>query len=169
MLVCSITSRAWVLGLLVCGLWPATVAAQTSYPASLVRVIDGDTYVLRVELGFQVSITVPIRLAGIDTPERFTPEGRAARAFAETTLRSGRIVVTPTGARTFERYVAAVTIDGKDLAGLLRVAGHAKTVAPQEKESSITDPNSGSLSSTRRSAAENQSSRETVFALFLPR
>lgn len=115
--------------------------AQTSYPADLVRVIDGDTYVLRVELGFQVSITVPIRLSGIDTPERFTPEGRSARAFAEARLRSGRIVVTPTGARTFERYVAAVTVDGKDLAGLLRAAGHVKTVgAPQDKEVFDHDP-----------------------------
>lgn len=70
--------------LLLLSLWAAPAFAQPmSYSAERLRVIDGDTFVLRVDLGFAVSITVPIRLAGLDTPERFTPEGRAARSAAE--------------------------------------------------------------------------------------
>lgn len=113
--------------LLLLTLWAAPAFAQpTSYSAELQRVIDGDTFVMRVNLGFSVSITVPIRLAGLDTPERFTPEGRAARSAAEAFLKSGRITITPTGVRTFERHVAHVSIDGKSLADLLRAAGHVK-------------------------------------------
>ena len=43
------------------------------YEADLVRVIDGDTVVLVIDLGFHVSVTQTVRLSGIDTPERGQP------------------------------------------------------------------------------------------------
>ena len=44
-----------------------------NYSARLERVIDGDTVILRVDLGFKIMVTVTFRLAGIDTPERGHP------------------------------------------------------------------------------------------------
>lgn len=114
--------------LLLMALWlPAPASAQpTSYPASLVRVVDADTYVLRVDLGFEVSYTATIRLADLDTPERFTLAGRRATAAAEAALKSGPITVAPTGKMTFARHVAHVYVSGKKLAEILEAAGHRK-------------------------------------------
>lgn len=122
---------AFVWMLLLAVLAPATAAAQpTHYPAALVRVVDGDTYVLRVDLGFDVSYTATIRLADLDTAERFTPEGRLASAAAELFLRSGKITVQPTGAMTFARHVGHVYVDGVSVAKHLLERGHRKVLAP---------------------------------------
>lgn len=41
------------------------------YRAQVVRVVDGDTLDLRVDLGFHVNLNIRARLVGIDTPETF--------------------------------------------------------------------------------------------------
>lgn len=51
------------------------------YACEVVRVIDGDTLVLRVDLGFRMTTEQAFRLYGIDAPELPTPEGVAARDF----------------------------------------------------------------------------------------
>ncbi|MDP1570323.1 MAG: hypothetical protein Q8L86_09990 [Vicinamibacterales bacterium] len=104
----------------------AAWAQPASYPAHLERVIDGDTYVLCIELGFDVVFRARIRLEGLDTPERFTPEGRRASAAAEALLQAGPVLVVPTGARSFERHVAHIYVAGVSLAARLRADGHAK-------------------------------------------
>ena len=47
--------------------------------AEILRVIDGDTWVLLVDLGFTVRVEIPVRLAGIDTPEVRGIESRAGK------------------------------------------------------------------------------------------
>lgn len=49
------------------------------YRAELVRVVDGDTMILKIDMGFRLTATMPFRLVGINTPEMNTPEGKAAR------------------------------------------------------------------------------------------
>jgi len=60
------------------------------YKASLVRIIDGDTYELEVDLGFKISFREKVRLYGADTPEVFgknaSQEGRDASAFVKKLL-----------------------------------------------------------------------------------
>jgi micrococcal nuclease len=54
-----------------------------SYKAELVRVVDGDTVVLDVDLGFNTTLRETFRLAGINAPESRGPErieGKAAAA-----------------------------------------------------------------------------------------
>jgi micrococcal nuclease len=41
------------------------------YNASFVRIIDGDTFVLSVDQGFENSVRVQVRLFGINTPETY--------------------------------------------------------------------------------------------------
>ena len=48
------------------------------YNAHLDRVVDADTIDLMVDLGFNVKMKMRVRLMGIDAPERYTPEGKAA-------------------------------------------------------------------------------------------
>lgn len=57
-----------------------------TYPAQLVRIIDGDTIVCRLDLGFRMFSVMPVRLAGVDTPEIRGPErpaGLIAKDFVE--------------------------------------------------------------------------------------
>ncbi|MFH1800890.1 MAG: thermonuclease family protein [Candidatus Omnitrophota bacterium] len=51
-----------------------------TYAASLVRVIDGDTLIARVDLGFRTWITQTFRLRGIDAPEMTCALGQKAKA-----------------------------------------------------------------------------------------
>lgn len=44
-----------------------------TYRAKLVRVIDGDTVDLAIDVGFFLTATVRCRMAGINTPERGHP------------------------------------------------------------------------------------------------
>ena len=39
---------------------------------SITKVVDGDTIDANIDLGFDISLTTRIRLAGIDSPERRT-------------------------------------------------------------------------------------------------
>jgi len=72
------------------------VNKQYIYHANIVRVIDGDTIVVDIDLGFnQWMHDQHIRLAGIDTPETRTKDldekarGLAAKAFVEGHLPAG--------------------------------------------------------------------------------
>lgn len=57
------------------------MSVDYTYKAFAQRVIDGDSYHLRIDLGFHAAVTVPVRLRGIDTPELNTDAGKAARQF----------------------------------------------------------------------------------------
>lgn len=50
------------------------------YEATVVSVHDGDTYHLRVDLGFRVSTTLAVRLRGVDTPELTSDLGKGVAA-----------------------------------------------------------------------------------------
>ena len=102
------------------------------YRAEVLRVIDG-TYVMRVDLGFRVSTEQTIRLQGLDTPERGTPEGvRATQAAGDalfgprTSPRPEVVVETYKDRQPFGRWVADVWVDGLSLAVILRAGGHVK-------------------------------------------
>lgn len=49
------------------------------YPCEVVRVLDADTMEVRIDRGWRDYSTRTVRLAGVDTPELKTVDGRAAR------------------------------------------------------------------------------------------
>jgi micrococcal nuclease len=51
------------------------------YKAELIRVVDGDTVDLMIDLGFDTSRKERFRLYGIDAPEMNTLAGKAAKAW----------------------------------------------------------------------------------------
>lgn len=120
---------------------PATPAPAPCYRyrAELERVVDGDTYDLRIDLGFGVWTIQRVRLRGIDTPEvtgETRQRGLNASWYAEDRLESAQAIVVetyklPDGQRdvkTLGRYVADVWVDGVLLSRLLRDAGHVADV-----------------------------------------
>lgn len=53
------------------------------YRAALVRVIDGDTLVMNLDLGFHVRTEQHIRLLNVSAPEMGTPGGVESHAFVQ--------------------------------------------------------------------------------------
>lgn len=56
------------------------------YDAAMHRIIDGDTYDLRIDLGFGIFATITVRLHGYNTPELGTMAGDAAAEFVRSLL-----------------------------------------------------------------------------------
>jgi endonuclease YncB( thermonuclease family) len=80
-------------------------------------VVDGDTFRYGAER---------VRLRCIDTPELNEPGGQAARLRLEELLRSGAVRITPHGRDVYDRLVADVFVDGRNVAEMLAEEGYAK-------------------------------------------
>lgn len=102
------------------------------YRAVIRHHVDGDTYDVLIDFGFNQYGYHPVRLLGVDTPETNRPESRAAGLAALDFVRE----LMPVGSRvllftrpdldSFGRYLAAVRLeDGRDVASELLAAGHA--------------------------------------------
>ena len=92
------------------------------YRATCLRVIDGDTYVLDVDLGLRVHAHAQIRLRDWSAFEMNTEAGRAAQVAAAALLLApgARIVIeTYKDTQTFGRWIADVWIEGQPLTTLL--------------------------------------------------
>lgn len=102
--------------------WPAY-----TYAATVVRVIDGDTAVLDIDLGLSVwARGQHIRLAGCNARELSMPGGPEARDHLAGLLPAGtQVTVSTVKPDKFGgRYDAQVTLpDGRDLVALLIVEG----------------------------------------------
>ncbi len=79
------------------------------YKAQVERVIDGDTLLLRIDLGFQVWKQQRIRLAAIDAPPIDEPEGEKAWRYALNQLaRASFVMVKTNKIDVYGRYVGHV-------------------------------------------------------------
>lgn len=98
------------------------------YKGDVSRVIDGDTLVLDIDLGFEVWTRKRLRLRGIDTPEMNSPDpverqrALQAKAFSESRLPAGSTIVIQTFKVDLHgRFVADVfylpAAEQSDLAG----------------------------------------------------
>ena len=100
----------------------------------LLEVIDGDTFRARVDIWLGQSVTVKVRLKGVDTPEmngKCAAEkklARQAKAFAETWLRHNKVHLTRVHYGTYAGRVLAhaQTKEGETLAAALLAQNLAK-------------------------------------------
>lgn len=102
-----------------------------TYRAAISRVIDGDTLVVNVDLGFSVWLHgLKIRLLGINCPELSTDEGKLAQLFVLKCVNAMSNAITLTSVKTDKyggRWDATVFMgDGFCLNSELVKAGHAK-------------------------------------------
>lgn len=91
------------------------------YKATIVRVVDGDTYDMNVDLGFSVTMGMRVRLADVDTPELNSQDEEErkkaleAKEFVaqyeghEVTIKT-RMTRAGKERQTFGRYVADVSV-----------------------------------------------------------
>lgn len=103
------------------------VAGQKRYfcTALLVRVIDGDTVRLDMDLGQHIHKTDNYRLLGIDTPEMSTDAGKEAKRALELLLDEWGGECETFKADKYGRYLVKLTLqDGRDVAETLIAMGH---------------------------------------------
>ena len=90
-----------------------------TYKAYLERVIDGDTLLVNIDLGFSVFIEQRLRLRGLDAPELGTSQGKSplpplqkgvdAKKFVESRLKDCNFLIIKThGSDKYDRYLVDV-------------------------------------------------------------
>ena len=94
------------------------------YVKKVSKVVDGDTIDVDIDLGFDISFTSRVRLAGIDTPESRTADkaekalGLEAKAFLKNAIDSSKTVVIKTekidSSEKYGRILGWVFLDGSD-------------------------------------------------------
>jgi endonuclease YncB( thermonuclease family) len=97
------------------------------YAARILRIVDADTYEMDIDLGFHAHVFVPIRLRGIDTPERNTDQGVSAALYVTALLKDRELVVeTYKDRQSFARWIGDVYLGDVLVADILRGQGYVK-------------------------------------------
>jgi endonuclease YncB( thermonuclease family) len=79
------------------------------YRATGTRVVDGDTFIAAVDLGFRVTYSCIVRLHGINAPEKNKTGGQSAKAALEQLVLNRRLLLSSyKDERSFERWVCDV-------------------------------------------------------------
>lgn len=94
------------------------------YVKKVSKIVDGDTIDVDIDLGFDISFTSRVRLAGIDTPESRTTDkvekalGLEAKAFLKSSIDSAKTVVIKTekmdSSEKYGRILGWVFLDGSE-------------------------------------------------------
>jgi endonuclease YncB( thermonuclease family) len=98
-------------------------------PATVVRIVDGDTVELNLDLGWRITMTANCRILGINAPELSTAAGQAARSYAEGLLPPGAEVVFQS--RKLDKYgrpLGDILYQGGNFGTCMVIAGHARTL-----------------------------------------
>ena len=94
------------------------------YVKKVSKVVDGDTIDVDIDLGFDISFSSRVRLAGIDTPESRTTDkfekslGLEAKAYLKNAIDAANSVVIKTekmdSSEKYGRILGWVFLDGSD-------------------------------------------------------
>jgi micrococcal nuclease len=92
------------------------------YPATLIRIIDGDTFKARIDLGFSTYRNETVRMSGINTPESRTRDlkekrhGLAAKKqLSDILTNADQLVIVVKDVGKFGRALGIVYADGLDV------------------------------------------------------
>lgn len=98
----------------------------------MVKVVDGDTLHLSVDLGFDIKRRDSFRLYGLNAPEMSTPEGVAAKAWLVAKLGEGVLIITTRKdtREKFGRYLCTLWIDHQNVNEAMILDGHAVPYMP---------------------------------------
>jgi endonuclease YncB( thermonuclease family) len=89
--------------------------------ATLVRVVDGDTFEMMIDYGYREYGRKMIRVRGYDAPELSTPEGARMKAQAEQVFAGASTIVVRSykDHMSFARWIADVYVDDISIVTLL--------------------------------------------------
>jgi micrococcal nuclease len=101
------------------------------YRATVVRVVDGDTVDVSIDLGFHITTVLRLRLSGINAPEVHgvtAAAGHAATAALSAMVLEAHLTIVTEKDRTekYGRYLATLLLDdGTNVNEALVASGHA--------------------------------------------
>jgi len=101
-------------------LFAATGYAQSSFPAVVTKIIDGDSIVVKHGKKY-----IEIRLYGIDSPEWKQRSSQMSKKFIKKLIYKKNVVVMPQYHDSYGRLVALIQHDGQDVNGELVRVGAA--------------------------------------------
>lgn len=96
------------------------------YKAVVERVVDRDTIVCTLDVGFNIFIKEKFRLALIDAPETRTPEGKEVKKLVSEMLTGKTVILQTAKQDKYGRWLAVVIIEGLELNHWLLEKGLAK-------------------------------------------
>lgn len=105
------------------------------YKAKILNVVDGDTFDMDIDLGFNIHIHERVRLLGIDTPEKFgkeKPLGLQVKQYAIDQFEGKDVVIRSEKADeasvtdSFGRWLVYVDVDGTSILDLYNTLGFNK-------------------------------------------
>lgn len=97
------------------------------YKAMCVRVVDGDTVDLQIDLGFSMTTKQRVRLAHIDTPERGQAGYEEAKLALAEAIQFKLVRVKTLKPSKFGYYLAEISVDGcSDVNDMMIKRGFAK-------------------------------------------
>lgn len=98
--------------------------------AVVVKILDGDTIDVSVDLGYHLTTSARLRFNRINAPEMNTAAGKAAKAFIMGNLKVGDPVTIQTHKDPTDKYgrwLAEIWLsDGRNLNTLMLEQGHAQ-------------------------------------------
>lgn len=104
-------------------------------PARILRVVDGDTLLVEIKIWFGQTVVEHVRIAGIDAPEmkgRCPSEieaARGARQYLSGLVGGGAVELRDIRREKYGRALAAVTVEGIDIASRMIEIGYARAYA----------------------------------------
>ena len=120
---------------------------KNEYDVKVIKVVDGDTVDVDIDLGFGVTLTDErVRIMGIDTPESRTRDkvedlfGEAAKARLKELMADGGKLITTEDRKgedmkgKFGRILGDFLVDGKKVTDILIEEGHAVAYFGGSKE-----------------------------------
>lgn len=91
-----------------------------TYSATIIKVIDGDTVKVLVDLGFKIFVEKTLRLARINAPETSTPEGIESKTWlTNNLLKDTQIQFESKKLDNYGRSIAEIFINNKQLSDLI--------------------------------------------------
>lgn len=126
-------TRLCTVGIFLVLLWLVSMPAWAlgPYPATVLRVLDGDTIEVEATVWLGQTVRTHVRLAGIDAPELRGRQcereaARDAKAFVEQRVMDGVTIEGVRPDKYGDRVLATVRVHGADLGQLLVEAGLAR-------------------------------------------
>jgi micrococcal nuclease len=89
------------------------------YKGSIIRVIDGDTFIFLTSSG-----SLLVRMLGIDAPERDQPFSRESSEFLSKYL-NNQAIINVNGTDTDDRYMGTLFVNGRNINLLSIKSGHS--------------------------------------------
>jgi micrococcal nuclease len=102
------------------------------YKAFVTRVIDGDTFIADVDLGFYLKMCcsdkIRFRILGIDAPEmkgKSRAEGEKSKEFLRGLIEGKEVEILTVKTDSFGRWLASVWINEDEIASIMLREGYA--------------------------------------------